>query len=170
VILSVALLAPSGSRADDWPCWRGPSRNGVFGRDRMGAVGCRDAPNRLAGAGGRGVFLVRRREGPGLYVGYADDADTVVCLDANSGQTLWKHTYPSELGDKFFEGGTTGTPTVDGDHVYTLSRWGDVFCLDAVTGKVVWSTNIQKEHGVRVPGGVLAARRSCTRTSGSQRR
>src|SRR5206468_4472693 len=50
-----------------------------------------------------------------------------------------------------FDGGTTGTPTVDGDQVFTFSRWGDLFCLDAASGKVIWSRNIQKDAHARVP-------------------
>lgn len=85
-------------------------------------------------------------------MGHADEQDTVFCLDAKSGKEIWKHGYPAELGDKFFEGGTTGTPTVDGDRVFTLSRWGDVFCFQAADGKIIWNRNLPKETGVRVPG------------------
>jgi outer membrane protein assembly factor BamB len=55
------------------------------------------------------------------------------------------------LGDKYFEGGTTGTPTVEGDAVYALSRWGDMFCFDAATGKVRWEKNVARETGARPP-------------------
>jgi outer membrane protein assembly factor BamB len=64
---------------------------------------------------------------------------------------LWQHSYPAELGDKFFEGGTTGTPTLDGDGLFTLSRWGDLFCFEAASGKIIWSKNVQKETGARIP-------------------
>jgi outer membrane protein assembly factor BamB len=57
----------------------------------------------------------------------------------------------AELGDKFFEGGTTGTPTLDGGRLYALSRWGDAFCFEAATGKSIWSVNVQKETGSPVP-------------------
>lgn len=88
-----------------------------------------------------------------LYtLGNADEKDTVTCLDAKTGKEIWKHSYPAELGDKFFEGGTTGTPTVDGDRVFSLSRWGDLFCLGAATGKVVWSRNVAKDTGAELPG------------------
>jgi outer membrane protein assembly factor BamB len=150
VIVALFLASPAGG--DDWPCWRGPARNGISAETRWapwGADGPRIAWKAKVGVGFSSFVVSGRCV---ITVGYADDADTVVCLDADSGDTLWKHTYPSELGDKFFEGGTTGTPTVDGQRVYTLSRWGDVFCLDVASGKVVWSKNIQKEHGIRVPG------------------
>ena len=152
VVISVALAAASPARADDWPTWRGPSRNGISaetGWTPWGAGGPKVAWRAEVGVGFSSFVVAKSRV---FTVGYADDADTVVCLDAESGKAVWKHTYPSELGDKFFEGGTTGTPTVDGDRVYTLSRWGDAFCLDAATGKVVWSTNVQKQHGMPVPG------------------
>ena len=146
------LFVPSSARADDWPHWRGPARNGVSAETAWaawGAGGPRVAWKAQVGVG-FSSFVVA--DGRTFTVGYADDADSVVCLDADSGKVNWRHTYPSELGDKYFEGGTTGTPTIDGDRLYTLSRWGDVFCLDAASGKVVWSVNLQKEHGVRVPG------------------
>jgi outer membrane protein assembly factor BamB len=150
-LLIVVLALPS--RADDWPNWRGPNHNGVSGEtdwsDRWPYGGPTVAWRGQVGVGFSSFVVAQGR----VYtVGYADDADTVVCLEADSGKVLWQHSYPAELGDKYFEGGTTGTPTVEGDRVYTFSRWGDVFCLDAATGKVVWSKNIQKELLVRVPG------------------
>jgi outer membrane protein assembly factor BamB len=44
------------------------------------------------------------------------------------------------LGPNFpgLRGGKLSTPTVDGSVVYTLSKMGDLFCLDAATGKVKW--------------------------------
>jgi outer membrane protein assembly factor BamB len=90
-------------------------------------------------------------QGRVFTLGHADQQDTVWCFDTAGGKVLWKHSYPADLGDKFFEGGTTGTPTIVGDHVFTLSRWGDVFCFEAATGKVLWSKNLQKEISVAVP-------------------
>lgn len=90
-------------------------------------------------------------QGRAYTLGFADGQDTLWCFDVDSGKVLWKHSYPSELGDKYFEGGTTGTPTVAGEQVFALSRWGDVMCLEAATGKVVWSKNVQKETGIRIP-------------------
>ena len=84
-------------------------------------------------------------------MGHADGKDTVWCFDTATGKEVWKHSYPAELGDKYYEGGTTGTPTVDGNRLYSLSKWGDVFCFDAASGKIVWSKNIQKETSAPIP-------------------
>jgi outer membrane protein assembly factor BamB len=43
------------------------------------------------------------------------------------------------------------TPTIDGDKVYTLSKMGDLFCLEAATGKVVWSKQLNKDMGFELP-------------------
>ncbi|HLY09915.1 MAG TPA: PQQ-binding-like beta-propeller repeat protein, partial [Planctomycetota bacterium] len=72
--------------------------------------------------------------------------------DAENGKVLWYHPYPAELGDKFFEGGPTSTPTVDGDRVYAIGRAGDLFCFQASSGKVLWSKQLSKDFGIPVPG------------------
>lgn len=151
-VLAVIAVLDTGARAEDWPQWRGPQRNGTSTetgwRDTWPAEGPPIAWKAKVGLGFSGFVVARDRA---FTLGHADGQDTVWCFDAAAGKILWKHSYPAELGDKFFEGGTTGTPTVAGDRVFTLSRWGDLFCFEAATGKIVWQKNIQKETGTRVP-------------------
>jgi outer membrane protein assembly factor BamB len=41
--------------------------------------------------------------------------------------------------------GPRGTPTIDGDRVYTEGGNGDVTCLDAATGKTIWHLNLVRD-------------------------
>ena len=45
--------------------------------------------------------------------------------------------------------GPRGTPTVDGDRLYVLTENGDLACLRAQDGTVVWQRNILKDFGGR---------------------
>jgi outer membrane protein assembly factor BamB len=153
VAVSVAALVLPSAPADDWPCWRGPARNGISAEagwlDRWPAEGPRVLWKAAVGTG-FSTFAVAG--GRAFTLGNDDNTDTVFCLDAETGKVLWSHAYPSDLGDKFFEGGPTATPTVDGGRVYTIGRWGDAFCFEAATGKVVWSKNLVQEIGLPAPG------------------
>jgi outer membrane protein assembly factor BamB len=146
-LLIAANLAPAG----DWPHWRGPSRDGTSKETGWIAEWSGEPKIAWTANAGLGFSSIVVSGGRACTAGHADGQDTVFCFDAVTGKPLWKHSYPAELGDKYFEGGTTGTPTFDGDRVYWLSRWGDLFCFDAASGKIVWSKNIAKETGVKVP-------------------
>lgn len=100
---------------------------------------------------GLGFSSIVVGQGKAFTAGHASEQDTVFCLDAATGKQLWKHSYPAELGDKYYEGGVTGTPTIDGQRVYWLSRWGDLFCFNAADGKVVWQRQLVKETGAQIP-------------------
>ena len=34
---------------------------------------------------------------------------------------------------------------MDGDRVFTISKWGDVFCLDAAKGTVLWQRDLRRD-------------------------
>jgi outer membrane protein assembly factor BamB len=152
LILTLFLAAATAAGADDWPHWRGPARTGISAETGWLDTWPSGGPPILWKAEvGIGFSSMAVAGGRVYTLGHANDNDTVYCLDAEKGTVLWRHSYESDLGDKFFEGGPTSTPTVDGNRVYTLGRWGDVFCFDAATGKVVWSANLQKDGGFPPP-------------------
>jgi outer membrane protein assembly factor BamB len=100
---------------------------------------------------GTGLSAVAISQGRLFTIGNTDNVDTVVCLDVETGAERWRHSYDSPLDARFFDGGPTATPTVDGDNVYTIGRQGQLFCLSASSGNVIWSKNIQEATGARIP-------------------
>lgn len=147
----VWMLLGTSILAGDWPQWRGPQRDGTTAEKGWLSQWNGEPPIAWRTNVGLGFSSIVVSAGRACTAGHADGQDTVFCFDAASGKPLWKHSYPAELGDTYYEGGTTGTPTFDGDRVYWLSRWGDLFCFVAESGKIVWSKNVVKETGVKVP-------------------
>ncbi len=138
--------------AADWPHWRGPDHNGISKEADWKSEWPADGPPVLWKANAGIGFASFSVAGGRVYTtGFASEKDSVFCLDAATGKEIWQHTYPSELGDKFYEGGTSATPTVADGKVYQLSRWGDAMCLDAATGKVVWSKNVATDNNMPIP-------------------
>jgi len=151
LLCSAALIALGASSvfAADWPIWRGPTYDGISTEKDWKLSG---EPKTLWEAEvGLGFASFVVGDGRVLTSGHTDEKDTVWCLDAVTGKVIWKHEYPADLGDKYYEGGTSNTPTIDGDKVYHLSRWGDLFCFEVATGKIVWEKNVQKETEANIP-------------------
>jgi len=147
------LLVAQCARSADWPRWRGPELNGISHETGWQTQWPVDGPKRLwKVAVGIGFASVSVSNGHAFTTGNVGaDTDNVYCLDAATGKQIWKYSYPSPLAPKYYEGGTSATPTVDGDRVYSASRKGDVFCLDSADGHLVWSKNVTKELGEAIP-------------------
>ncbi|WP_166830834.1 outer membrane protein assembly factor BamB family protein [Thalassoroseus pseudoceratinae] len=62
------------------------------------------------------------------------------CLDANTGEILWKVTLPGTAFISLAGGFTDGTvfaPITDGEHVWFFNRCGSMGCYD-MSGKTIW--------------------------------
>jgi outer membrane protein assembly factor BamB len=78
--------------------------------------------------------------------------DVVYCLNALTGKEIWRHTYKCGINFKSnTPEGPFATPTMDGNSVYTFSRKGDLYCLDAGSGKVRWHKDVKEQVGMNMP-------------------
>ncbi|MBL7038022.1 MAG: PQQ-like beta-propeller repeat protein [Pirellulaceae bacterium] len=156
-IAAAWLVCGAVSRAGDWPNYRGPNHNGISDEgDWQGDWGDGGPKVLWRAAVGTGSSSVVTAGGRAYTMGNhgeeeSQQEDAVYCFDAETGEMLWKHTYPCPLLPKYYEGGTLATPTVDGGVVYTLSKMGDLLCLQAATGKVLWQQQLNQEMGFTLP-------------------
>jgi outer membrane protein assembly factor BamB len=151
-MLLLVSMAVTALHAEDWPNWRGPDHNGISKEKGWKSEWGGDEPP-VAWKAEAGIGFSSFSVAGGLVytAGFGSEKDTIWCWDAATGDPKWHHDFPSELGDKYYEGGTSATPTVSGGQVFYLNRWGEAMCLNAATGKVVWSKNLVTETGAALP-------------------
>ena len=76
---------------------------------------------------------------------YTDADDVILCVDANTGKTLWKRVFAEEawnLEAGFNKGGCQLTPCVAYGKVYAIGPGADIYCCDAKTGETVWKSDL----------------------------
>jgi outer membrane protein assembly factor BamB len=150
-LISCALFQLAVSAAD-WPRWRGPNHNGISAETGWVSSWPAEGPKKLwENKVGVGYSSVAVSKGRVYTMGNTDDVDTIWCYDAQTGAVVWKHEYPCSANDPNGFKGTRCTPTVDDDRVYTLSRHGHFFCLDANGGKVRWAKNLVDDFAGKEP-------------------
>jgi len=148
--LLVSGFQSTVSHAEDWPHWRGPSRDGhVLNKEPF--TESTEFHTRWSAEIGTGFSSIVAVGDRVYSMGNSDDQDTVWCLDAKTGDVIWSHSYPCPLDPNLFEGGPTSTPTFSNGKLFTLSRRGDTFCFDAKSGAVDWNVNIAEAHDVNIP-------------------
>ena len=145
------------ARADDWPQWLGPKGDGVWREDGIVAKFPAGGPpvkwRAKIGPGYSGPTVA----GDSVYVmdrlksEPAKSVERVLCLDAKTGQVRWEHAYPCAYGSIGYDSGPRTSPAVAAGKVYTLGVMGDLFCLQADTGKLVWQKNLTQEYGQKPP-------------------
>jgi outer membrane protein assembly factor BamB len=169
LILATLLIGLcSTGRADDWPQWLGPQRDGVWREngivERFPSGGPRFRWRTSIGAGYAGpavadgrVFVTDRmlpKDVSNPLNPFAKTAvpgkERVLCLEETTGNVLWKHEYDCTYEVSYASGPRT-TPLFRDGKVYTLGTMGHLICLDAASGKPVWSKNLPEEYQAKVP-------------------
>jgi len=145
---AVALcLCSTEVRAADWPQWRGQDRDGKSPETGLLQSWPEQGPPLAWQAEGLGGgFSSVAVAGDQIYtLGDLGDAQYAIAVERDGGAIVWKTKIGPAWEDKYL--GPRSTPTVDGNRVYVLGTEGDLFCLDAATGKEIWSRNLPKDFG-----------------------
>lgn len=74
--------------------------------------------------------------------------ELVVCYELGTGIPVWSHTNRARFSEPMGGDGPRATPTIAGGRVYALGATGILDCLDAATGKLVWTRDILKDYGL----------------------
>jgi outer membrane protein assembly factor BamB len=146
--------------AADWPQWRGPNRDGVSTETGLLKEWPKEGPKLAWKADLQGVgYGSPSVAGSKLFINAAGDnkdgkSEFTVCLNAKTGEQLWKADLPAGAGGYTtnWGSGPRSSPTIDGDAVYVLGARGDLVRLKATDGSKVWAVNLPKDFGGNIPG------------------
>ena len=162
LVLLIAFLGAMSSAADelvgdDWPQWRGPSRDGHVQGEAWPASLDQDhlrSSWRIAlGPSYSGPIVV----GDSVFTTETREKMTEVVLayDRRTGQKLWETEWPGAMRVPFFAAANgswiRATPACDGQTLFVAGMRDELVALDATTGEKRWSVDFKKEFETPLP-------------------
>lgn len=152
--LGVGLLTlfPGFVYASDWPQWLGPNRDGASTETgllaRIPEDGLPELWRQPLGSGFSGLVIADDR----LFTLFGDnDAEFVGCFALDNGRLLWRR----RIGHLFYDAqggdGPRATPTVNAGQVYAMSAHGNLVCLRAEDGKLLWVRSMTGDFAGELP-------------------
>lgn len=152
--LVVLLTSSLTAHAEDWPQWRGPSRDGAW--KETGIVDTFIGPALASkwetpiGSGYTGptvagnlVYVMDRLTEP-------EQVERILCFDRETGKPVWSHTYPRTYKISY-KAGPRASVTIHEGKAYALGAMGDVHCLDAESGNVIWKVDGLAKFDIQMP-------------------
>jgi outer membrane protein assembly factor BamB len=137
--------APATSR-NYWTNFRGPRRDGKYDEASVAtnwpAGGLPVVWKQPVGVG-HASFVVA--DGKAYTIEQRRGQEVVAAYDINNGHELWTQKWNAEFADSTGDG-PRATPTWDQGRIYALGATGELRCLDANTGAVVWGKNILNDN------------------------
>lgn len=154
--ISVAAFAPNVRCGQfDWPQWQGPDRTARSKETGLLKEWPKDGPPlawKIKGLGG-GDSAPSVAAGRIYGMSNRGSDEFVWALSEKDGKEIWAvRIAPAHVSSwPQSKEGPSATPTVDGDRLYVMGLAGNVVCLQAADGKVVWQRNLTADFGGRNP-------------------
>ncbi|MFN3324337.1 MAG: PQQ-binding-like beta-propeller repeat protein [Bryobacteraceae bacterium] len=142
-----------------WTDYRGPARDGLYAQTPIltdwPAQGL-DRLWRLPVGGGYASFVAAN--GKIYTIEQRRTREVVAAYDLETGKELWTNSWEGLFREALGGDGPRATPTWHEGRIYALGALGELRCLDAESGKVIWSKNILRDNGAEnITWGMAAA-------------
>ena len=165
-VIAGFLVVLQVASAEDWPQWRGTQRDGVL-REKGLLTTFPDSrlkvewrvPIQPGYSGpavvGSNLYVMDRVETKPLErkpksLPVIEGKERLLCLDAGNGATNWEYRYECAYRIDY-PGGPRTTPLVSEGRVYTLGAMGDLRCVDASNGHLVWARQFLSDFKLQDP-------------------
>jgi outer membrane protein assembly factor BamB len=150
----LAVVSSGRLFASDWPQWRGPDRSAVWTEsgvvEKLPASGLKVLWRTPVALGYSSPVIA----GAGVYLSDTElkkpnVRERIHFLRADSGKELWTYSYETPAPDWFFTEemgrGPGATPIVREGKIYALDLFGNLVCLAAKNGNLVWKKDLKQE-------------------------
>lgn len=143
---AAAAATPAPARKNYWTNFRGPARDGRYDERpvRTNWEGGLPLLWKQPSGGGYSSFSVA--DGVAYTIEQRRTQEVVAAYQVETGRELWTNGWDAYYNDSTGDGPRT-TPTWHEGRLYALGALGELRCLDARTGKLIWSKNILKDAG-----------------------
>ena len=131
-----------------WTDFRGPRRDGIYDEMPIATKWPADGPVRLwrkPVGGGYASFVFGN--GKAFTIEQRRGQEVVAAYELEAGREVWSHGWDAFFQESMGGDGPRATPTWNEGRIYALGAEGELRCLDAETGKRIWSKNILRENG-----------------------
>ncbi len=143
---------PVNTGIADWTNWRGENFEGKstnIGIQTDWSKGLQKIwdVNYLCQDNGTASWAAAVVQGNRLIIPGRDEKnDLVFCINADTGELIWKGSYEAEAGSSHGPG-SRATPFINENRVYTFGRSGDLVCWQLEDGKLLWHKNVKDAGG-----------------------
>ena len=138
--LLALLLIGTLLKAEDWPQFLGPRRDGSYTGKALPLWpdnGPKEIWQKSIGAGFAGPAVA---DGKLILFHRINNQETIECLEASTGKSLWRAAYPADYVDDFrFDNGPRAVPSIAKGKVFTHGAHGKIHAWDLKTGKKIWA-------------------------------
>ena len=142
---------PQASAAADWPDWRGPGRDGHVPRlPRRLPEPAKFVWKKAAMTGGLAGLSVSGQRLILAERGFGDASDVYRCLNADTGELLWRLEYPAR-GKLDYGQSPRATPVIHEGRAYLLGAFGDLRCVNLASGKILWRRKLPRDFKAPLP-------------------
>lgn len=129
----------------DFPQFLGEQRNGVLSNRKFSIPKTTSEIETLWNIGiGKGWASFAVVQDRAITLEQRDNQEYLTCYRLNDGALLWKITHDSFHDDTFGGPGPRSTPTIHEDRVYAQGQDGTVWCVEWLTGKIIWQVELLK--------------------------
>lgn len=150
---TIGIMLTVTVRADDWPGWRGPKRNGVSTETGLLKTWPEEGPPQAwaINSAGYGYGAPSIADGKVFVMGNGPEKEWVSCYDERNGKKLWAcATGPIPFSGRGFAG-PRSTPTYADGRIYVIGIGGWLVCIDADNGKPIWFSELRRHWGGQIP-------------------
>ncbi|BBO31928.1 PQQ-binding-like beta-propeller repeat protein [Lacipirellula parvula] len=153
--IAAACMWTATATAADWPQWQGADRNAMSAEQGLLQEWPEGGPplawrvDNLGGGDSAPAIAAGR-----LYGMSARDGEEIVwALNEADGKVAWEQAIGPAVEQRMPQSkeGPGGTPTVDGELLYVIGMGGELACLRAADGTIVWHRNLVDDFGGTTP-------------------